>query len=274
MPPVSFRKMHGAGNDFVVVDARKNGCVLDSDQVRLLADRRYGVGCDQVIVIEDTANADARMRIYNHDGGEVSSCGNASRCVSAILMKETGEKKIAIETKSGLLLCRADEDDLVTVDMGRPKDHWRDIPLGVEVDSLEMEMEAGMLKAPVGVGMGNPHAVFFVDDAAAVPLHELGPELEHHPLYPERANIGIAQVINEQAIRLRVWERGAGETLACGTGACAALVAAHRRGLTERKVDVMLPGGMLQIEWLPEDQGGHVLMTGPVATVFTGEILL
>jgi len=265
----SFLKMHGLGNDFVVVDARSRPLDLPSDAVRRIADRRTGVGFDQMIVVEAAKNklADAFMTIWNADGSEVWACGNASRCVAWMLMQESGKTQAVIETKAGLLDAQAAANDLVSVDMGPARLDWRDIPLAQAVDSNHLPVTVENLTDPVGVGMGNPHAVFFVDDALSVDLARLGPILEHHPLFPERCNIEMAQLIGPDRLRMRVWERGAGITLACGTGACATVVAASRRGLIGRAADVVLDGGTLSIEWLKDD---HVLMTGPVALSYSG----
>jgi diaminopimelate epimerase len=266
-----FIKMHGLGNDFVVVDARHQPFPLTDALAKAIADRREGVGCDQLLILEPPTNgsADVFMRIRNHDGGEVGACGNGTRCVAALVMGELGREAIVIETAAGLLKAKAAGDHRVTVDMGAAGLDWRDIPLSEERDTLHLEIGSGPLADPVGVNMGNPHAVFFVDDVEGLPMEELGPPLEHHALFPERANIGAAQVIGPDKLRLRVWERGAGLTRACGTGACAAAVAAARRGLTGRKVEVVLDGGTLTLNWRED---GHVEMTGPVATAFHGEL--
>jgi diaminopimelate epimerase len=209
------------------------------------------------------------MRIHNADGGEVAACGNASRCVAALVMEESGTGRCIVETRAGLLQAEAVDGERITVDMGAAGLAWQDIPLAREADTRCLDMALGPLSAPVAVSIGNPHAVFFVEDADAVELARLGPELEHHRMFPERANIGVAQVTGPDRLRVRVWERGVGLTRACGTGACAAAVAAHRRELTGRQVEVVLDGGPLAIEWRAD---GHVLMTGPVATSFTGEL--
>ncbi len=269
MAGLAFIKMHGLGNDFVVVDARARAFSPAPAHVRALADRRTGVGCDQLIVIENPTNglADAFMRIRNADGGEVAACGNAARCVAALLMREKGARHAVIETTAGLLNAEAADGGLISVDMGRVRFDWRDIPLAEAADTLHLGIEAGPLRDPVAVNVGNPHAVFFVEDAECAPIELFGPVIERHPLFPERTNVEAAQVLARDRIRLRVWERGVGLTRACGTGACAAAVAAGRRGLADRKVTVMLDGGSLRIEWLPND---HVLMIGPAATSFTG----
>jgi diaminopimelate epimerase len=275
MARISFRKMHGLGNDFVIIDARKMPVALAPGQVRAIADRHTGVGCDQVIVVEpvgaDAGDALALMRIFNADGGEVAACGNASRCVARLLMTEQATGQVALQTAAGRLEAEAGEGDTVRVDMGPARGDWGEIPLVREMDTLHLDLSAGPFSDPVAVNMGNPHAVFFVDDAEASPLEEFGPVLEHDPLFPERANIGAAQVTGSGALRLRVWERGVGLTRACGTGACAALVAAARRGLSERSATVSLDGGELDIEWAED---GHVWMSGPAAMSFEGYLEL
>lgn len=271
MNGIPFVKMHGLGNDFVVFDGRRDPAVLDLDNATAarIADRKTGVGCDQLIVIESARDdlADAFMRIRNNDGGEVEACGNATRCVANIVMGELGRTDVIIETVAGLLDANGLVDGRVTVDMGQVKLDWRDIPLGQAVDTNHIPLSLGGLSDAVGVNVGNPHAVFFVDDAESIDIEKLGPVLEHHEMFPERANIEVCSIIGKDRIRMRVWERGVGVTRACGTGACAAGVAAARRGLTGRKTEIVLDGGPLTIEWLPDD---HVLMTGPVATSFSG----
>ncbi len=272
MAQTPFTKMHGLGNDFVVIDARARTAPLSSGEARAIADRRHGIGCDQVLVIERAQGADAFMRIFNPDGGEVGACGNGARCVGSIILGEKAADHVVLETISGSLAITSAPHGLVTVDMGPARADWRDIPLAREMDTLHLDLALdpgrgkGLTHA-VGVNVGNPHAVFFVDDAEAFDLAQVGPKLEHDPLFPERANITLAQVTSRTGIRARVWERGAGITSACGSAACATLVAAARRGLTERRGTVRLTGGDLQIEWRGD---GHVLMTGPVATSFTG----
>jgi diaminopimelate epimerase len=266
-----FTKMHGLGNDFVVFDARDNALPLSAEQIRALADRHTGIGCDQLIVVERgrAKLADAFMRIHNADGGEVSACGNATRCVADMVMRERGVDHAVIETGAGLLDAERASGGRVRVDMGPARLDWRDIPVKEACDTAHLPLALGPLSDPVGVNMGNPHAVFFVPDATAIDLARLGPQLEHHALFPERANIGIVAALSRERLRMRVWERGAGITLACGSGACAALVAAARRGLTGRHGFVVLDGGELEIEWLNDE---HVAMTGPIATSFTGAV--
>ncbi len=271
MTGLPFIKMHGLGNDFVVLDARETPLRLSAEEARAIADRRTGVGCDQLLVLEPARSrlADAFMRIYNADGHEVSACGNGARCVAAMVMREKGAREAIIETAAGLLDTVAVNDGGVCVDMGRVSFDWRDIPLSGPADTLHLGIEEGVLKDPVAVNVGNPHAVFFVDDADAVPLETVGPAVENHALFPEFTNVEAAQVLAPDRIRMRVWERGAGITRACGSGACATLAAASRRGLTGRSADIVLDGGSLHVEWLKDD---HVLMTGPVAVSFTGNL--
>ena len=266
---LSFVKQHGLGNDFVVFDARHQPITLSAEAVRAIADRRTGVGCDQLMVIGPPGDrdADVTMRIFNADGGEVAACGNGTRCVAGLLLDETDAQAVRIATAAGVLACRPAAQGAVTVDMGPAAADWRDIPLAEASDTLALPIVEETLDTPTAVAIGNPHAVFFVDDAEAVPLERLGPLVEHHPLFPERANVEAVSVIGKDRLRMRVWERGVGITRACGTGACAALVAAARRGLTGRRGDVVLDGGTLTIAWRGD---GHVEMTGPVATSFTG----
>jgi diaminopimelate epimerase len=273
MRVLPFTKMQGLGNDFVVLDARRRSIPLSLGERRCIADRRLGIGCDQLIVLEppQTGGADVFMRIYNPDGSEAGACGNATRCISGRLMGESGAERMIVETISGLLPARRRGAGRIAVDMGPARLGWSDIPVDRECDTLHLPLSLGPLADPVGVNMGNPHAVFFVADVEAIALEEIGPKLEHAPLFPDRANIEIVQVLAPDRLRMRVWERGAGITLACGSGACAALVAAARRGLTGRRAEVVLDGGPLEIEWL---ENGHVLMTGAWAQSFEGEIAL
>jgi diaminopimelate epimerase len=266
-----YFKMNGCGNDFVILDARSGGAVrLSNENVRAIANRDTGVGCDQVIALERSSHGDAYMRIWNADGGESDACGNAARCVGWLLMEEGGAHSRLIETPAGLLRAERAGERLITVDMGRPRLGWEEIPLARAMPTERLDFEVGGLAAPGAVNMGNPHIVFFVDDVAATPIESLGPRIEHDPLFPERTNVGFAQVLSRGRMRLRVWERGAGLTKACGTGACAAVVAAHRRGLTDRAVEVLVDGGSLQIDWRQSDD--RVLMTGPVELEGTGEL--
>ena len=280
----AFRKMHGLGNDFVVFDARAGGLLLDNALARKVADRRLGIGCDQVIVIaRGRGEADAAMRIFNADGDEVEACGNATRCVARLLLEETDAPVVRIDTPGGLLVCRDAGGDMITVDMGKPRLDWREIPLARAVDTKSFAFDvpgapassrhAKMAAVPVqaaAVSMGNPHCVLFVEDAETAPVADWGPVIEHDVLFPARTNVEFVQVLSPERVRMRVWERGAGITRACGTGACAAAVAAHRRGLTSRQTDVVLDGGKLHIAWRASDD--HVLMTGSASLAFTGDI--
>ncbi len=273
---IPFRKMNGLGNDFVVLDARSRALSLGVDALRAIADRKEGIGCDQIIALEPSRKADVFMRIWNADGGEVGACGNAARCVAGIVAAERGEKSVSIETESGVLSALAGADGTVTVDMGAPRFAWNEIPLSEPFhDTRRIELQIGPIDAPVlhtpsVVNVGNPHALFFVDDVAAHDLAKFGPMLEHHPLFPERANISLVQVLSEDHLKVRTWERGAGLTRACGTAACAAAVAAARLKLAGRKVSVSLPGGDLLVEWREGD--GHILMTGPYTLDFEGTL--
>jgi len=263
-----FLKMHGLGNDFVVLDAR-GGTGLSTAAVRAVGDRRRGVGFDQLLTIEPSARADAFMRIHNPDGSESGACGNGTRCVAALLMRESGKDRVVIETAAGLLPAHRTGNGEITVDMGEPGLDWQSIPLARAMDTLHLDYHRDVLRDPAAANMGNPHVVFFVPDADDVDLPALGPVIEHDPLFTERTNVNVASLRPDGSLRLRVWERGAGITLACGSGACATLVSAARRGLTGRKADLYLNGGKLTIEWTP---GNRVLMTGPVATSFAGTL--
>ena len=272
---IPFRKMNGLGNDFLVFDARAGSPRLTPEEIARLGDRETGIGFDQMITIERSpAGADAFMRIDNADGGEVSACGNATRCIGWVLMREKGKEAVAIETRAGLLLASdAGTPEMVTVDMGEPRLKWDEIPLAEPfADTRAIELQIGPIDAPIlhspsAVSMGNPHAIFWVDDVEAYDLEAIGPLLENHPIFPERANISLAHVSSPESLTLKVWERGVGLTRACGTAACAAAVAAARTRRTGRRVKVALPGGDLLIHWREDD---HVMMTGAVETEFEG----
>jgi diaminopimelate epimerase len=264
-----FRKMHGLGNDFVVLDARRQPIPLSATAARAIADRRTGIGCDQIMIIEPArSGGDAFLVIRNADGGVVESCGNGTRCVARLLMDESGKDGLTLETLGGAVVAKR-AGGLVSLDMGPAKTDWQAIPLKQPADTLHVPVSAGPLQDAVAVNVGNPHAVFFVKDADAVDLKSLGPKLEHDPMFPARVNVEAVQVLSHSHIRMRVWERGVGITQACGTGACASAVAAALRGLTGRKVKVTLDGGDLEIEWRADN---HVIMTGPVSEVFTGTL--
>jgi len=267
---VPFRKMHGLGNDFVVLDARARPLPVTPSVAAGVSDRHFGIGCDQFIVMEPPGEgADVFMRIRNPDGSEAGACGNATRCIASLVAGELGRDRVMVRTVAGDLPVERVEGGLWRADMGPARLGWRDVPLARELDTLHLPLALGPVADPAACSMGNPHATFFVEDLDAIPVAEIGPQLERHPLFPDRANIGFAQILAPDRIRLVIWERGAGMTLACGSGACATIVNAARRGLTGRRATVILPGGPLEMEWRED---GHVLMTGPVATSFTGEL--
>jgi diaminopimelate epimerase len=267
MTPLPFRKMHGLGNDFVVLDGRVRSLDLPAAVVRAIADRRTGVGFDEMLILERPRNGgDGFMGVRNADGSVSASCGNGARCVARLLMDETGKDRIVLETGAGPIIATR-IGDLISIDMGPARLAWNEIPIAENKDTLHLGISEGPLSDPVGVNMGNPHGVFFVPDVSKIDLAALGPKLERHAMFPERANIEIVQVLSRAHLRMRVWERGAGITRACGTGACAVGVAAARRGLAERDVTVTLDGGDLRIQWL---DNGHVIMTGPTADSFSG----
>lgn len=272
---IKFTKMHGAGNDFVVLDGVRQNIELNPEQLRFLADRHFGVGCDQILLVEKTLNkeADFRYRIFNADGGEVEQCGNGARCFMRFVhdLHLTQNREIVVETRSGLITPRLEQDGRVTVDMGAPVFEPERIPFnggrGTTSEPLEVAGETLDISA---LSMGNPHAVQVVEDIKLAPVETLGPLIEHHPRFPNRVNAGFMQIMDRNHIKLRVYERGAGETLSCGTGACAAAVAGIRRGLLDSPVSVATRGGTLNISW--KGAGAAVSMTGPAITVFTGEI--
>ena len=270
MDPVSFVKMHGLGNDFVIVDARAHEALLPGRAIRIIADRRVGVGCDQLIRLEPSLAGDAFMRIWNPDGSEAEACGNGTRCVARLLMEETGRNDAGIETRAGLLKVRRCADGMFDVDMGRPRFGWQDLPLAEPRDTLKVDLGNVAPSPAVCVNVGNPHAVFFVTDCDTVDLATVGPLLERDALFPQGANISIATRESGSSVRARVWERGAGATHACGSAACAIAVAGHRCGLTRRRVTVALPGGALDVHW---HGNGHVHMSGPASFVCNGVLM-
>ena len=270
-----FVKMNGAGNDFVVVNALETPFAPAEEQVRALSDRRTGEGFDQLIAIEPSSTADAFMRVWNADGSMVETCGNALRCVGWMLMSADGSDRVVIDTASGPAVATRAGDHQVTVDMGAPRLDWTQVPLSEEMDTRNIELQVGPIDAPLlhtpgAVSMGNPHVVFFTDRQDDSFVTGSGSLVEHHPLFPEGVNVGFAHIESRDHIRLKVWERGAGLTAACGTGACAAQVAAVRRGLTDRTAKVEFESGALTIEWREAD--GHVIMTGPITLEFTGRL--
>ena len=265
-----FWKMHGLGNDFVVLDARRTPVAIDGAGARAIADRRTGIGFDQMLIIEPGADGtDAFMRIRNADGGEVEACGNGARAVGRLLLEDTGRESVTIGTLAGPITAIRAPGGLVTVDMGPARLDWREIPLARAADTLHLDYALGPVSDPVAVSMGNPHVIFFVPDADAVDVAGLGPRIETDPLFPARTNVEFVQILSATRVRMRVWERGVGITRACGTGACAVGVATARRGLTGRRTEVVLDGGSLHIDWRDD---GRVLMTGPAEISFTGTL--
>lgn len=273
---IPFRKMNGLGNDFVVLDGRARAIAMDEARARAIADRTGGIGCDQVILLEPAKTADVAMRIWNNEGFEVESCGNATRCVADLLFAEKRSSRATIATRGGLLVAEKGGERLVTVDMGAPRFDWNDIPLSEKFhDTRHIELQVGPIEAPLihspsVVNVGNPHCIFWVKDLDVVDLAKVGPMLEHHPLFPQRANITLARVEAKDHATIRVWERGAGLTRACGTAACAVMAAGHRIRLLGPKATITLPGGDLLLE--RRDSDGHIIMTGPVTYEFEGEL--
>ena len=274
---IKFTKMHGAGNDFVMLDGVRQNIQLTPEQLRLLADRHFGVGCDQILIVEKPVNkgVDFRYRIFNADGGEVEQCGNGARCFMRFVhdQKLTTKREILVETRSGLISPRLEQDGRITVNMGPPVFESARIPFdgGSGAASEPLAVAGETLDISV-LSMGNPHAVQLVPDVERAPVEKLGPLIEHHPRFPKRVNAGFMQVMDRHSLRLRVYERGAGETLSCGTGACAAAVTGIRRGLLDSPVNVATRGGVLTVRW--DGEGKPVLMTGPAISVFSGEINL
>jgi len=272
MTKTPFLKMHGTGNDFVVLDARAQPLVVDAALAQRLCHRHFGIGCDTLVVLQPPQQGgDVAVAFYNADGSQSPTCGNASRCVADLLMRERGVDAVQLETLAGLLPATRAADGSITVNMGSPKLEWQQIPLAESRNTMHLGLQDGLLMDPVAVNMGNPHAIFFVRDLAHIKLAEAGPRLEHHPLFPQRANISAVQVLAPDRLRMAVWERGAGLTMACGSAACAAVVAGALREVSLRKATVELPGGTLEVEWTAE---GDVRMSGAVAYVFNGEIAL
>lgn len=275
---INFKKMHGLGNDFVIIDGRENGLTLTPEQVRTISDRKRGVGCDLLVLMKYSKSWQETTfcHLINADGSEIEACGNAARCVAHLLMREDQTDNVIIETLNGSLNCWREDAELVRVEMGKPQLQWNEIPLSKECDTLYL----GGLRpvdglrpleknnAPVAVGIGNPHCIFFVKDVAGVDVAKIGAHFEVDPLFPNKTNVEFAEVLAPDHVRMRVWERGVGITQACGSGACAVAIAAIRRGLCERKVTVTLDGGDLIINWPSDDAPVH--MTGPVAYVFDG----
>ena len=270
---IRFLKMHGLGNDFIVLDARQHDFELTKQAASHLADRRFGVGCDQIMILRTAhSEADIFLDMRNQDGSVTGACGNGTRCVASLIMDERGTDKVVIETQAGLLHARR-VDDLIEVDMGPAWLEWQQIPLAQETDTLFVDLSPEETEKATAVSMGNPHAVFFVDDVMQIDVKKRGADLEHHRLFPEAANISFATITGTDQIRMRVFERGVGITSACGSGACAVAVAAHRRGLTGRQTEVILDGGSLYLTW--HDDGtkeGRVLMKGPASLAYEGAL--
>ncbi|MEP4196152.1 MAG: diaminopimelate epimerase [Aliishimia sp.] len=261
-PGLPFMKMHGLGNDFVVLDAREQNLRMTSKIAIALADRHCGVGFDQLAVI--TPGQDAHLTFYNADGSFSAACGNATRCIARMILDETGESELTLTTDRGDLLVKDAGNGLTSVNMGQPQLSWHDVPLSKEMDTLELPIEG----TPTATGMGNPHCTFFVENVESVDLETFGSSFEHNPLFPERTNVQVAQIIGTNHIRMRVWERGTGITLASGSSSCATAVAAVRKGLTGRQVQIDLDGGTLHVNWAEDG----VWMTGPTTHVFSGTL--
>jgi len=263
-----FIKMHGLGNDFVVIDSTKNQYTINKSSIQIISDRRFGVGCDQVIEMKPSAKEDIYMKIYNSDGTEAEACGNAARCVAGLLFASNQKKEVSIETVAGVLKAESEEDGLIKVDMGKPSFFWKDIPLSSDISHISFE-ELSLING-LAVNMGNPHIVFFVKDINEVDINKVGPLVENSSYFPEKVNVEVCQIINKSKIKVTVWERGAGKTLACGTGACAALVAACKNNLADPTAEIVLNGGSLNITWnVNSDE--HVIMSGPIAVSFLGD---
>ena len=264
-----FIKMHGLGNDFVVLDSTKNQYNINKASIQLISNRRFGVGCDQVIEMRHSDKEDIYMKIYNADGTEAAACGNAARCIAGLLFASSPKKAVSIETIAGVLKAESEENGLIKVDMGKPKFFWKDIPLSMNIS--EINFEELTLKNGLAINIGNPHIVFFVKDLDAVDINRIGPLIENNSLFPEKVNVEICQLENRKKIKVLVWERGAGNTLACGSGACAALVAAYKNSLSEPQAEIVLDGGSLNITWnIGSDE--HVIMSGPIAVSFLGDL--
>ena len=269
-----FIKMHGLRNDFIIVDGRREPYRPSAEEIIRICDRHEGVGGDELLIVNPprsesgSDDAYAFVRIFNPDGREVEACGNATRCVGWLFMQESRCERVVVETIGGLLTCSRADKKQVAVEMGKLRTGWQDIPLSREIDTLHLEIGAGPLQDPVGMNIGNPHAIFFVDDVDAIDMAIYGPQLQNHPLFPEEANIGAAQLIDSKTLKLSVWERPGALTTACGTGACVAVGAAHRRGLTEAShMTVIMPAGSVEIELKNDDT---VVMIGPVETCYAG----
>ena len=264
-----FIKMHGLGNDFVILDSRKNNYILNKESIKLISNRRLGVGCDQIIEITDSKKADVYIKIYNSDGSEAEACGNATRCVAGLLFASEPNKEVTIETIAGILKAETEKNGFIKIDMGEPNFFWKDIPLLKDIKKINFDDYS--LKNGFAINIGNPHIVFFVDDLSSIDIDKIGPIIENDPLFPKKVNVEICKVINKNKIIVEVWERGAGKTLACGSGACASLIAAHKLGYTKSESEVVLTGGSLHIKW-NVNTDNHVIMSGPIAVSFLGDL--
>jgi len=264
-----FIKMHGLGNDFVILDSRRNKYTLNAESIKLISNRRIGIGCDQVIEMLNSKKEDICMKIYNSDGSEAEACGNAARCIAGLLFASIPKKEITIETTGGVLKAESEKNGFIKIDMGEPKFFWKDIPLKEEIE--EINFDKFSLYNGLAINIGNPHIVFFVKDLEIINLEKIGPLIEKDPLFPKKINVEICKIINKNKILTRVWERGAGRTLACGSGACAALIAAHKLNLSNPESEIVLDGGSLNIKWNIETDK-HVIMSGPIAVSFLGDL--
>ncbi len=269
MSTLDFIKMHGLGNDFVVIDGRRSNPDLGVDAIQAIADRRTGVGFDQLIVLEPSDKADVFMRIFNADGSEAAACGNATRCIGQHVMAETSRKTVDVETLAGVLETKHAGANRISVDMGPVSVAWQDIPLAREEDTLRLPIQLEGLREPVAVNVGNPHMVFFVDDVGVAPIDELGFQLERHTLFPQRTNVQMAEIIGYDRIQLKTWERGVGRTRASGSSACATLAAAHLIGHCGRSADVIMDGGLLSIQWRDDNR---IIQTGPSSVSYKGAL--
>ena len=264
-----FIKMHGLGNDFVILDSRKHKFSLNNESIKIISNRRFGVGCDQVIELMESEKEDVFIKIYNADGSEAEACGNATRCVAGLLFASEPKKEVSIETVAGVLKAESEKNGFIKVNMGEPKFFWKDIPL--KKDVKEINFENYSLRNGVAVNVGNPHVVFFMKSIDSIDIEKIGPIIENDELFPNKVNLEICEIINENKIKVVVWERGAGKTLACGSGACAALVVAHKSNLTNSEAEIILNGGSLNINW-NVDTDNNVIMSGPIAVSYLGDL--
>ncbi len=269
MEPVPFIKMHGLGNDFVIIDRRISDPKLTPMAIKNICDRHFGVGCDQLILLSPSPKADLALTFYNSDGSISAACGNGTRCCAALLLSELEDNECRIETDSGILPCWIGDDGLIHVDMGKPKRGWQDIPLAKDMPTDAIPLHITGLDNPSVINMGNPHTIFTVDNIDDIDIKSIGPQVEHHEFFPERTNVEFVQIISRKHIRIRVWERGAGITLACGSGSCATIVALAQKKLIDRNVTVQVDGGLMNVHWQKDD---HVVLSGPIAVSFGGTL--